>query len=66
MHATVYKTIIKKGDIIAFNTVLFVLEAMKMEVSVRAQAELEGLTVHDILVSPGEIVKPGDVLALCH
>lgn len=65
MHATVYKVIVKNGDVIALDTVLFVLEAMKMEVSVRAPAELEGLKVHNILVAPGEIVKPGDILALC-
>lgn len=65
MHATIYKVLVKIGDPITFDAALFVLEAMKMEVSVRAPAELVGLTVHNILVAPGEIVKPGDILALC-
>ncbi len=65
MHANVYKILVEEGDILTADTVLFVLEAMKMEMAIKASPHLEGLIVSSVLVLPGQVVKPGDNLALC-
>ncbi|OAA55168.1 Allophanate hydrolase subunit 2 [Cordyceps fumosorosea ARSEF 2679] len=62
MHASIYKIKAQKGDTISEGEILVILEAMKMEVNVRASESQAGLIVEGILAAPGDIVKPGDAL----
>ncbi|TQV94433.1 hypothetical protein V2A60_002537 [Cordyceps javanica] len=62
MHASIYKFVSKKGDTIREGDILVILEAMKMEVNVRASESQAGLIIEGILAAPGDIVKPGDAI----
>ncbi|KJZ77167.1 hypothetical protein HIM_03488 [Hirsutella minnesotensis 3608] len=62
MHASVYKIPALKGSVLGQGDVLVVLEAMKMEVNVTAPPTQTGLVVANIVVAPGDVVKPGDTL----
>jgi urea carboxylase len=44
--------------------VVAILEAMKLEISVRADDGLDGGKVEKLLVRPGDVVKAGDPLVL--
>ncbi|MCL2089461.1 MAG: pyruvate carboxylase [Oscillospiraceae bacterium] len=57
---SVSKIFVKKGDEVTENQPLFIIEAMKMETSVVART---GGVVSDILVSAGQLVKAGELLA---
>jgi geranyl-CoA carboxylase alpha subunit len=59
MPATVRKIAVSVGDAVARGDVLIVLEAMKMEMPVRADADG---TVQSVNCREGERVKPGQVL----
>jgi acyl-CoA carboxylase subunit alpha len=61
MPGTVVRTEAAPGDAVAAGQVLVVLEAMKMEHSVRAPRDG---TLTGLAVSPGDTVTTGDVLAL--
>lgn len=63
MNANVWKVVSKEGDMVKRNAVVAILEAMKLEISVRAE---EGLTgkVEKLLVRPGDVVTAGDPLVL--
>jgi 3-methylcrotonyl-CoA carboxylase alpha subunit len=56
MPATVVSINVGPGDVVKRGDVLIVLEAMKMELPVRAPA---AGTVHAIHCRPGELVQPG-------
>jgi propionyl-CoA carboxylase alpha chain len=61
MPGTVLRVDVKAGDIVAAGDTLVVLEAMKMEHAVKA---LAGGTVTELLVTPGQQVEAGAVLAV--
>ena len=61
LSGTVWKILIKPGDSITADTPILILEAMKMEVPVYP---VESGTVHEILVSEGQSVSNGQILAL--
>ncbi|CCH47099.1 Urea amidolyase [Wickerhamomyces ciferrii] len=65
MAANVFKINYQKGDVLSLDDSVIVLEAMKMEISVRIKSK-EGpkFEVLDILVEEGDMVNPGDLLAL--
>ena len=46
------------------NGVVAILEAMKLEISVRAEDELAGAKVEKLLIRPNDVVKAGDPLVL--
>lgn len=54
----------KEGDILEANQIVAILEAMKLEISVRAEDNLAGSTVEKLLVRPNDVVKAGDPLVL--
>jgi biotin carboxyl carrier protein len=59
MPGQVLKILVEVGERVEAGAPLLILEAMKMEQLIRAA--LEG-TVEAVLVKPGDIVGPGDVL----
>lgn len=59
MPATVRAVLVSPGDRVSRGDVLIVLEAMKMELPVRAPA---GGTVTEVRCAPGELVQPGTAL----
>lgn len=62
MHASIYKIKVQKGDSINEGDILVILEAMKMEINIGASTDQAGLVVASVVVAPGDIVKPGDVV----
>lgn len=64
MNANVWKVIASEGDELKANDVVTILEAMKLEIAVRADDELEGSKVERVLVRPNDVVKAGDPVAL--
>lgn len=61
MAATVWKLEAAEGGVAAAGDILLLLESMKMEIPVEAPSDGR---VTQILVSVGQSVQPGDVLAL--
>ena len=64
LNANVWKVVANEGDILKANDVVTILEAMKLEIAVRAEDELADSKVEKILVRPNDIVKPGEPVAL--
>ena len=56
--------IANEGDVLKSNDVVTILEAMKLEISVRAEEDLAGSKVEKLLVRPNDVVKAGDPVAL--
>ena len=46
------------------NDIVVVLEAMKLEITVRAEDHLAGSKIEKLLVRPNDVVKAGDPVAL--
>ena len=63
MNANVWKVISKEGDKVKGNDVVAILEAMKLEISVRAEEGMAG-KVEKVLIRPGDVVTAGDPLVL--
>ncbi len=61
MVANVLKVVAAAGDAVAAGDVLVILESMKMEIPVVAEA---GGTVAHVPVHEGDVVQEGDVLAV--
>lgn len=64
LNANVWKVTAKEGDVVESNDVIAILEAMKLEISVRAEEELAGARVEKLLIRPNDVVKAGDPLVL--
>ena len=64
LSANVWKVMVSEGDVVKADTVVAILEAMKLEIAVRAEKKFEGLVVEKLLVRPNEVVKAGDALVL--
>jgi biotin carboxyl carrier protein len=64
MISSVWKVEVSVGDVITAQEVLVILEAMKMEIAVRAPSSAEQFKVESILRETGERVEAGDVLVL--
>ena len=59
MQGTIVKVLVAEGDDVDAGQALLVLEAMKMENHINAEA---AGTVQEIRVQPGDTVGTGDVL----
>ncbi len=59
LAGSIFKVLVKEGERVAADQVLFILEAMKMETQVRS---LRAGTVTTVRVREGDAVKPGDPL----
>ena len=63
LNANVWKVTAEEGQYVDANDVVAILEAMKLEISVRAEEGLQG-KVEKLLVRPGDVVNAGDPLVL--
>jgi biotin carboxyl carrier protein len=60
MVANVWKVVVSQGDAVADGDTLVILESMKMEIPVLAEA---AGTVTALHVGEGDVVQEGDVIA---
>ena len=63
LNANVWKVTAEEGQHVYANDVVAILEAMKLEISVRAEEGVQG-KVEKLLVRPGDVVNAGDPLVL--
>jgi biotin carboxyl carrier protein len=61
MVANVWKVLVAEGDQVADGDTLVILESMKMEIPVLAEG---GGQVSQLLVTEGQVVQEGDVIAV--
>ncbi len=61
MVANVWKVVVAAGDSVADGDTLVILESMKMEIPVIAEA---AGTVAELRVAEGDVVQEGDVIAV--
>lgn len=64
LNANVWKVEIKEGDKLKNEKIVAILEAMKLEIPVKAEADLEGCVVEKVLVKPNDVVEAGKPLIL--
>ena len=65
LNANVWKVECKEGDVVKPEQILSILEAMKLEIPVKADSKLgEGVTVEKVLVKPQDVVDAGRPLVL--
>jgi biotin carboxyl carrier protein len=55
---------VQEGDNIKANQTVVTLEAMKLEIDVRAEVDTDGWIVEMLLVKPNDIVNAGQPLLL--
>ena len=63
LNANVWKVTAEEGQQVGGNDVIAILEAMKLEISVRAEEGMKG-KIEKLLVRPGDVVNAGDPLVL--
>jgi acetyl-CoA carboxylase biotin carboxyl carrier protein len=61
MVANVWKVVVAQGDSVDEGDTLVILESMKMEIPVVAEASG---TVQELRVAEGDVVQEGDVIAV--
>lgn len=61
MVANVWKVVVSEGDEVADGDTLVILESMKMEIPVIAEADG---TVTQLAVNEGDVVQEGDLIAV--
>ena len=64
MSARVWKGLVQVGQTVQCNDDLLVLEAMKMELAVKAPNDHPRYSVTAVLKREGDLVEPGEVLVL--
>ncbi|KIW23765.1 urea carboxylase [Cladophialophora immunda] len=64
LNANVWKVEVKEGDSVKLEQVVSILEAMKLEIPVKAEQSMEGATVEKLLVKPNDVVQAGKPLML--
>jgi biotin carboxyl carrier protein len=60
MVANVWKVVVSQGDAVSDGDTLVILESMKMEIPVIAEADG---TVTELAVAEGDVVQEGDLIA---
>lgn len=60
MVANVWKVVVSEGDSVSDGDTLVILESMKMEIPVVAEADG---TVTELAVAEGDVVQEGDLIA---
>ncbi|MQA14090.1 MAG: biotin/lipoyl-binding carrier protein [Pseudonocardiaceae bacterium] len=61
MVANVFKIVVAEGDTVSDGDTLVILESMKMEIPVLAEADG---TIGTLAVSEGDVVQGGDLIAV--
>ena len=64
LNANVWKIEVKEGDKIKEEQIISILEAMKLEIPVKAESGMEGATVEKMISKPGETVDAGKPIML--
>jgi len=64
LNANVWKIEVKEGDTIKDEQTVSILEAMKLEIPVKAEESMAGAKVEKMLVKPNDVVQAGDPLML--
>jgi urea carboxylase len=64
LNANVWKVEVKEGETVKLEQVVSILEAMKLEIPVKTEEEMEGATVEKLLVKPNDVVQAGAPLML--
>lgn len=64
LNANVWKVEVKEGDTIKVEQIVSILEAMKLEIPVKAEESMKGATVEKMLVKPNDVVQAGNPLML--
>lgn len=64
LNANVWKVLSSEGEVLETGRVAIILEAMKMEITVKAEEQHAGCKIERVLVRPNEDVKAGDPLVL--
>lgn len=64
LNANVWKVLSKEGEILESGSVAVILEAMKMEITVKAEEQHAGCEIETVLVRTNDAVKAGDPLIL--
>ena len=59
-----WKVEVKEGDVLKSEQIDSILEAMKLEIPVKAEESMEGMTVEKLLVKPNDVVEAGKPLFL--
>jgi urea carboxylase len=62
LNANVWKVEVKEGDKVKKEQVVAILEAMKLEIPVKAEAD--GAVVEKVLVKPNDVIEAGRPLVL--
>lgn len=62
LNANVWKVEVSQGDKIGKDQVVIILEAMKLEIAVRADPAAVGTTVEKVLVQQGDSIEAGKPL----
>jgi len=60
----VWKVEVKEGDEITNEQIVSILEAMKLEIPVKADESMVGAKVEKLLVKPNDVVEAGKPLIL--
>ena len=63
LNANVWKVVVEEGEKVEPGKEVVVLEAMKLEISVRVEDGVKGV-VEKVLVRPGDVVGSGDAVIL--
>lgn len=64
VDANVWKIMVEEGEEVKANTLVSILEAMKLEINVNASDEQGKAKVEKLLVQPGETIKAGGRIML--
>lgn len=64
LNANIWKVEINQGDTINQDQVVVILEAMKLEIAVRADPAAVGTKVEKVLVQQGDSIEAGKLLML--
>lgn len=64
LNANVWKVEVKEGDEISEEQIVSILEAMKLEIPVKADSSMVGATVEKMIVKPNDVVEAGKPLML--
>lgn len=59
-----WKIEVQEGDKLDIEQVVSILEAMKLEIPVKAEQSMQGATVEKLLVKPNDVVSAGKPLML--
>ena len=64
LNANVWKVTASEGDEVKANDTVAILEAMKLEIAVKAEEEVAVGKIEKMIVRPGDVVNAGDAVCL--